>query len=109
MSTCYLVMRSYQHTDVTSSESPYAEVRAAVSNIDDPSMPVNTFRMYVAHLHITASKLTSSFRWFLGIILTILMAGINHFFAERCMHAFSPYLCLADEGIQTLPLLLVPS
>ncbi|KZT65583.1 OPT oligopeptide transporter [Daedalea quercina L-15889] len=47
-------------------ESPYAEVRAAVSNIDDPSMPVNTFRM-----------------WFLGIILTTLMAGINHFFDER--------------------------
>ena len=27
------------------SESPYPEVRAAVSNTDDPSMPVNTFRM----------------------------------------------------------------
>lgn len=26
-------------------ESPYPEVRAAVSNTDDPSMPVNTFRM----------------------------------------------------------------
>lgn len=27
------------------SESPYAEVRAAVANTDDPTMPVNTFRM----------------------------------------------------------------
>lgn len=28
-----------------SRESPYPEVRAAVSNVDDPSIPVNTFRM----------------------------------------------------------------
>jgi len=28
-----------------SRESPYPEVRAAVSNIDDPTMPVNTIRM----------------------------------------------------------------
>jgi hypothetical protein len=28
-----------------SSESPYPEVRAAVSSVDDPAMPVNTFRM----------------------------------------------------------------
>ncbi|KAF9817514.1 hypothetical protein IEO21_03365 [Rhodonia placenta] len=47
-------------------DSPYAEVRAAVSSVDDPSMPVNTFRM-----------------WFLGIILSGLMAGLNHFFEER--------------------------
>ncbi|CCM00338.1 uncharacterized protein FIBRA_02368 [Fibroporia radiculosa] len=47
-------------------ESPYAEVRAAVPNVDDPTMPVNTFRM-----------------WFLGIILSCVMAGVNHFFEER--------------------------
>ena len=28
-----------------SSESPYPEVRAAVASVDDPTMPVNTFRM----------------------------------------------------------------
>ncbi|KAF6758842.1 glutathione transporter [Ephemerocybe angulata] len=28
-------------------ESPYPEVRAAVSSVDDPNMPVNTFRMLV--------------------------------------------------------------
>ncbi|THH29741.1 hypothetical protein EUX98_g4449 [Antrodiella citrinella] len=47
-------------------DSPYAEVRASVSNIDDPSMPVNTFRM-----------------WFLGILVTILMSGINHVMSLR--------------------------
>lgn len=31
----------------TSSESPYPEVRASVSSVDDPLMPVNTFRVYV--------------------------------------------------------------
>lgn len=34
-------------SDFNISESPYPEVRASVSNIDDPSMPVNTFRVYV--------------------------------------------------------------
>jgi len=27
-------------------DSPFAEVRAAVSNIDDPTIPVNTFRVW---------------------------------------------------------------
>ncbi|KAJ6486426.1 OPT oligopeptide transporter [Mycena vitilis] len=52
-------------------ESPYPEVRAAVSSVDDPSMPVNTFRM-----------------WFLGIILTILLAGINQVFEYRAPSVF---------------------
>ncbi|KAJ7506577.1 OPT oligopeptide transporter protein-domain-containing protein [Mycena galericulata] len=52
-------------------ESPYPEVRAAVSSVDDPSMPVNTFRM-----------------WFLGIILTILLAGINQVFEYRAPSIF---------------------
>ncbi|EIW64935.1 OPT oligopeptide transporter [Trametes versicolor FP-101664 SS1] len=47
-------------------ESPYAEVRAAVPNTDDPSIPVNTFRV-----------------WFLGIILSVLLSGLNHFFLGR--------------------------
>lgn len=53
------------------SESPYAEVRAAVSNTDDPNMPVNTIRM-----------------WFLGVILTLVVSGVNMFFSMRC--AYSP-------------------
>ncbi|KAF8168231.1 OPT oligopeptide transporter [Crassisporium funariophilum] len=47
-------------------ESPYPEVRAAVSSVDDPSMPVNTFRM-----------------WFLGIIFVLLTSGLNQIFALR--------------------------
>ncbi|KAL5518599.1 hypothetical protein ACEPAH_282 [Sanghuangporus vaninii] len=47
-------------------ESPYAEVRAAVSNTDDPNMPVNTFRM-----------------WFLGILITLVVSGVNQFFSMR--------------------------
>jgi OPT family small oligopeptide transporter len=47
-------------------DSPYPEVRAAVSNFDDPEMPVNTFRM-----------------WLLGIIWCIILAGVNQFFFFR--------------------------
>ncbi|KAJ7042685.1 OPT oligopeptide transporter [Mycena alexandri] len=52
-------------------ESPYPEVRAAVSSVDDPLMPVNTFRM-----------------WFLGIFLTVLMAGLNQVFEYRAPSVF---------------------
>ncbi|ETW87600.1 oligopeptide transporter [Heterobasidion irregulare TC 32-1] len=47
-------------------ESPYPEVRAAVSNTDDPSMPVNTFRM-----------------WFIGIIMSIIIPAFNTVFWLR--------------------------
>ncbi|KAI0080041.1 OPT oligopeptide transporter [Panus rudis PR-1116 ss-1] len=47
-------------------ESPYAEVRAAIANTDDPSLPVNTFRM-----------------WFIGIVMTIVMSGFNHVMSLR--------------------------
>ncbi|KZO90436.1 OPT oligopeptide transporter [Calocera viscosa TUFC12733] len=47
-------------------DSPYPEVRAAVSNTDDPTMPVNTFRM-----------------WFLGIVFTVVISGLNQFFGFR--------------------------
>ncbi|KAB5593002.1 OPT oligopeptide transporter [Ceratobasidium theobromae] len=47
-------------------DSPYPEVRAAVANTDDPTMPTNTFRM-----------------WFLGLIFTVLIAGLNQFFTMR--------------------------
>ncbi|KAJ7225946.1 OPT oligopeptide transporter [Mycena pura] len=53
------------------SESPYPEVRAAVSSTDDPLMPVNTFRM-----------------WTIGIFLTILFAGVNEMFALRAPSVF---------------------
>lgn len=53
---------SFEYDD----ESPYPEVRAAVSSVDDPTMPVNTFRM-----------------WFLGLCYTVLISGLNQFFSMR--------------------------
>ncbi|KAI0757331.1 OPT oligopeptide transporter [Daedaleopsis nitida] len=47
-------------------DSPYAEVRAAVPNYDDPLIPVNTFRV-----------------WFLGITISVILSGLNHFFTSR--------------------------
>ncbi|WFD33181.1 hypothetical protein MSPP1_004239 [Malassezia sp. CBS 17886] len=47
-------------------DSPYMEVRAAVSNVDDVAMPVNTFRA-----------------WFLGLITTVVVPGVNQLLALR--------------------------
>ncbi|KDQ54878.1 hypothetical protein JAAARDRAFT_37990 [Jaapia argillacea MUCL 33604] len=52
-------------------ESPYPEVRAAVASVDDPTMPVSTVRM-----------------WFLGVIYTILIVGLNQFFSFRYPSVF---------------------
>ncbi|KAF7331646.1 OPT oligopeptide transporter [Mycena kentingensis (nom. inval.)] len=52
-------------------ESPYAEVRMAVSKVDDPLMPVNTFRM-----------------WFLGLTFTVLLSGMNQIFEYRAPSVF---------------------
>ena len=46
--------------------SPYAEVRAVVSNVDDPTMPSFTLRV-----------------WLIGIILVVAGAFINQLFAVR--------------------------
>ena len=43
-------------------DSPYPEVRSAVANTDDPEMPCSTIRA-----------------WILGIILAIIIAGVNQF------------------------------
>ncbi|KZV75210.1 small oligopeptide transporter [Peniophora sp. CONT] len=47
-------------------DSPYPEVRSAVSNTDDPDMPVNTFRA-----------------WVVGIIWAMIIPGVNQFFFFR--------------------------
>jgi hypothetical protein len=47
-------------------ESPYPEVRSAVSNTDDPSMPASTFRA-----------------WTVGLIWAVLIPGVNQFFFFR--------------------------
>ena len=61
---------SYKVTDMDAAEeeedSPYAEVRASVSNIDDPEMPTMTFRM-----------------WSLGITLVCISVSHNTFFSFR--------------------------
>ena len=61
---------SYKLTNLGPAEeeedSPYAEVRASVSNIDDPEMPTMTFRM-----------------WFLGLTLVCISVSLNTFFSFR--------------------------
>ncbi|ODO11857.1 OPT family small oligopeptide transporter [Cryptococcus amylolentus CBS 6273] len=52
--------------DMVEEDSPYPEVRASVSNIDDPDMPAMTFRA-----------------WFLGILFTILASACNTYFHFR--------------------------
>ncbi|GAA6024567.1 hypothetical protein JCM11491_002702 [Sporobolomyces phaffii] len=47
-------------------DSPYPEVRASVSNIDDPEMPVLTFRV-----------------WTLGLFFCIVISALNSFFILR--------------------------
>lgn len=56
----------YDLDELDAEDSPYAEVRASVSNVDDPEMPVATFRM-----------------WFLGIGLCAIGSGMNMFFNFR--------------------------
>jgi hypothetical protein len=64
------VTMSYKLADIGPAEeeedSPYAEVRASVSNIDDPEMPTMTFRM-----------------WLLGLTLVFIGATANTFFQFR--------------------------
>ena len=60
------VTMSYELTDMEEEDSPYAEVRASVSNIDDPNMPTMTFRM-----------------WFLGLSLVLIGVTLNTFFNFR--------------------------
>jgi hypothetical protein len=64
------VTMSFKLTDMDLAEdeedSPYAEVRASVSNMDDPEMPTLTFRM-----------------WFLGLILVLIGTCLNTFFNFR--------------------------
>ncbi|KAK0566506.1 hypothetical protein OC861_003196 [Tilletia horrida] len=57
--------------DALQDDSIYPEVRAAVPNVDDPTMPVNTFRT-----------------WFIGLIFTILLSGLNQFFSYRYPSVF---------------------
>ncbi|WRT70010.1 OPT family small oligopeptide transporter [Kwoniella shivajii] len=54
-------------------DSPYPEVRTSVHPTDDPSLPVSTFRS-----------------WFLGILMSILLPGVNQFFIYRYPNVLVP-------------------
>lgn len=60
--------------------SPYPEVRAAVSNVDDPNIPVDTVRA-----------------WFIGILFACAGSFLNQFFAIRY-----PYVTLGGLAAQLL-------
>ena len=62
---------------VEEEDSPYPEVRASVSNVDDPEMPALTFRM-----------------WVIGLVLCMIGSGLNVFFnfrqpAPQVIHPYS--------------------
>ncbi|KAI6005109.1 OPT oligopeptide transporter [Pisolithus orientalis] len=52
-------------TDTPSSSFEYDDSGLQVSSVDDPTMPVNTFRM-----------------WFLGLSYAVLISGLNQFFSN---------------------------
>ncbi|KAF8452243.1 OPT oligopeptide transporter [Boletus edulis BED1] len=51
---------------VLEDDSPYPEVRSAVANTDDPSIPSSTLRV-----------------WVLGLVFAVLLSGLNQFFFFR--------------------------
>ncbi|KAN0135066.1 oligopeptide transporter [Lactarius tabidus] len=65
--------------DTLEDESPYPEVRSAVANTDDPTMPASTLRA-----------------WFLGLIWAVVIPSINQLFFFRypsvSLTAFLPLL-----------------
>src|SRR5258706_4779009 len=67
-------------------DSPFTEVRASVSNMDDPDMPVLTFRM-----------------WLIGIFLNVGSAALNTFFNFRNPQIYVislPILCVVQSPVK---------
>jgi hypothetical protein len=56
----------HHSSDTLEDDSPYPEVRSAVANYDDDTMPVSTIRA-----------------WVLGICWAIVLPGVNQFFYMR--------------------------
>ncbi|OCH90572.1 oligopeptide transporter [Obba rivulosa] len=77
----------YDLDDLAEEDSPYPEVRASVSNIDDPEMPTLTLRM-----------------WVTGLVLTIIAGAANTFFNFRqpAPSIMSTLLLLASHPIGKL-------
>jgi OPT oligopeptide transporter protein len=76
---------------VTDDDSPYCEVRSAVANTDDPTMPVSTFRA-----------------WVVGLIWVIIIPGVNQFFNLRYLSVYMGAVCpsaVLCVNCQNLPLL----
>ncbi|KAM3421971.1 hypothetical protein BST61_g2348 [Cercospora zeina] len=60
------VLHDQDGKDIDGDTSPYPEVRAVVPETDDPTIPVNTLRM-----------------WIWGTIWVLIGAGVNQFFSLR--------------------------
>ena len=75
---CACVRMSFDLDMVEEEDSPFPEVRASVSNVDDPEMPALTVRM-----------------WSIGLVLCMISAALNVFFNFR------------QPAPQIVPLLLV--
>ena len=76
-----LLCSSY-HAD---EDSPYPEVRSAVANFDDPSMPASTIRA-----------------WVLGVIWAMVIPGMNQFFYFR-------YPSVTVTGVRHSPYKVTPT
>ena len=72
---------SYAQALPIEDDSPYPEVRCAVSNVDDPDMPVNTLRA-----------------WTMGILCAIIFPGLNVF-----MHFRWPSVGIGPVSIRYRP------
>jgi hypothetical protein len=72
-------MPPHRYPRCVEDDSPYPEVRSAVANFDDPTMPVSTLRA-----------------WTLGIVFAILLPALNQFFYMR-------YPSVVVGGVCALP------
>ena len=73
------ISRSLDCVTVAEDDSPYLEVRSAVANTDDPTMPVNTLRV-----------------WVIGLLWSIILPGMNQFLLFR-------FPSITVTGVRRLP------
>ena len=62
---------------VLEDESPYPEVRCAVANTDDPTMPSSTVRA-----------------WVVGLVWAVILPGVNQFFYLRLPSVTTSSVCV---------------
>jgi hypothetical protein len=68
--------------DMVEEDSPYPEVRASVSNIDDPEMPGECVLCHMVHLADFPVALTIRV-WMLGLFFVVIASACNTFFHFR--------------------------